>query len=387
LTSDYDLAIAGAGPAGAATALYAARAGMRVAVFDRATFPRDKICGEGLMPPGRAALAELGLTAQMEEAEAQDLLGVEFGMAGAPTYRVAFPRGPAIALGLGVRRLRFDALLAERLADESDIAFHPATPVSRVAIKDGGDPALMTGLGEVRARHVVIADGLRSSLRQQLGWTVGPKRPHRYGVMAHWSVDREQDPWIRITIGSGFEVYEAPVGARERLVGILCHRSRMNAFSGRLADEYQSIAGELVPALARASRCSEVRATGPFNYRARTVARDGVFLVGDAAGFVDPISAEGLAAALTQAGAVVRALHTQWPEAAYRAAHRRLTRDPRRVSALLMRLAATPSRAARGIRAIDRRPQIMAAMLGVNFGYWGFERISLREWVRLFTGR
>jgi hypothetical protein len=52
-----------------------------------------------------------------------------------------------------------------------------------------------------------------------------------------------------------------------------------------------------------------------------------------------------------------------------------------------MRLAATPSRAARGIRAIDRRPQIMAAMLGVNFGYWGFERISLREWVRLFTGR
>ena len=384
---DVDLAIAGAGPAGAATALYAARAGMRVAVFDRASFPRDKICGEGLMPPGRAALAELGLLTRTAEAGAQDLAGVEFGLAGAPARRIAFPPGPASTLGLGVRRLRFDALLAERLDGDAGIAFHPATPVSRAVPADGGAPALVTGLGEVRARGVVVADGLRSALRHQLGWTIGPSGPHRYGVMAHWTVDRAQDPWIRITIGSGLEVYEAPVGPRERLVSILCHRPRMTAFGGRLRDEYRSIARELAPALAGAGQSSEARAIGPFNYRARTVARGGIFLVGDAAGFVDPISAEGLAAALTQARAMVAALAMPRPEAAYRAAHRRLTRDPRRVSALLVRLAATPARAARGIRGIERRPQIMAALLGVNFGYWGFDRISLRDWIRLLSGR
>ena len=49
---DADVAVVGAGPAGAAAALFAAQSGRRVVVFDRATFPRDKACGEGLMPPG-----------------------------------------------------------------------------------------------------------------------------------------------------------------------------------------------------------------------------------------------------------------------------------------------------------------------------------------------
>ena len=387
MSLDVDLAIAGAGPAGAATALYAARAGMRVAIFDRATFPRDKLCGEGVMPPGRGILAELGLTARVADAGAQALTGVEFGLAGAPARRVAFPPGPAAALGLGVRRLRFDAMLVEQLAAEPRVRLHPATPVWRALLGNGGGPALKTAQGEVRARHVVIADGLRSPLRHQLGWTQGPNPPHRYGVAAHWAVDHPQDPWIRITIGSGMEVYEAPVGAGERLVSILCHRSRMDAFGGRLADTYRSIVRELAPGLEGATQEGEVRATGPFDYRARTVARGGVFLVGDAAGFVDPISAEGLAAALVQARAAVEAMSGPQPEETYRAAHRRLTRDPRRVSRLLVTLAATPARAARGVRGIDRRPQVMAALLGVNFGYWGFDRISPRDWLRLFTGR
>jgi len=61
---DADLAVVGAGPAGAVAALFAARRGQRVVVFDRARFPRDKPCGEGLMPGGRAILAELGLEQQ-----------------------------------------------------------------------------------------------------------------------------------------------------------------------------------------------------------------------------------------------------------------------------------------------------------------------------------
>jgi flavin-dependent dehydrogenase len=385
---DFDLAIVGAGPAGAATALFASRAGMRVAVFDGATFPRDKLCGEGLMPPGRRALEELGLAAAVSSAGAPDLRGIEFGLTGMTTRRVEFPPHNAMHTGLGVRRLSFDAILADRIAADARIAFHPGTAVTRVLPRsDGGWPGLHIAAGEVRARHVVVADGLRSPLRRQLGWTIGPRPPHRYGVIAHWGADAPQDPWIRITVDAGLEIYEAPVGTAERLVAVLCHRRRMDAFGGRRLEAYRSIVQGCRPELARSTLTSEVSATGPFNYRARTVARDGIFLVGDAAGFTDPISAEGLAAAMTQARAVVASLDAPDPERVYRIAHRRLTRDPRRVSALFVLLTATPERAARGLRGVARYPGVMARLLGVNFGYWGFDRVSPREWLALFTGR
>ena len=75
------------------------------------------------------------------------------------------------------------------------------------------------------------------------------------------------------------------------------------------------------------------------------------------------------------------------PERVYREAHRRLTKDPRRVASLLLRLSRTPALVARGIRSHERAPQTLSTLLGIGFGYWGFNRITPREWIRLFTGR
>src|SRR5207237_179596 len=73
-------------------------------------------------------------------------------------------------------------------------------------------PTVITTTGELRARHVVVADGLRSSLRHQLGWTIGPRPPHRYGIVGHWQIDGPLDPWVRITFADGLELYEGPGG-------------------------------------------------------------------------------------------------------------------------------------------------------------------------------
>src|SRR6267143_1210892 len=105
---DADVAVVGAGPAGAAAALFAAQSGRRVVVFDRAAFPRDKPCGEGLMPPGPRILAELGLHDAILGTGAPRIDGVVIAAAGQVTEPSAFPRGET---GLGVRRLRFDAEL------------------------------------------------------------------------------------------------------------------------------------------------------------------------------------------------------------------------------------------------------------------------------------
>ena len=338
------------------------------------------------MPSGVPVLRRLGLESQLNAADMPLLTGIAFGLYGGEPQSVRFPIAGADR-GLGVRRIRFDALLAERLSADSRIELHQGTSVERALPGRGGLPALQTAMGEVRARFVVAADGLHSKIRRRLGWTVGPQVPLRYGVVGHWKDDRPLDPWVRITVEEGLECYEAPVGEGERLVALLCRRDQAARFGGRLQDRYLELVRQLRPQLQRSSLSGPVSAVGPFRYRATTVARHGIFLAGDAAGFVDPITGEGIAAGLRQAEALVSCFQARLPEAAYRLAHRRLTRDPRRVAGLLVYLTGSVRRAARGMRGLERVPDAMVNLLGVNLGYWGFGRITPRQWLALLAGR
>jgi menaquinone-9 beta-reductase len=379
--------VVGAGPAGAAAALFAARRGHRVIVFDKQDFPRDKPCGEGLMPGGRPALRELGLEDDVVSGGAPPLCGIQFGLTEQPPVAVPFPEHNGEQAGLGIRRLTFDARLADALRQHPQIQFCPRTEARDVKRGTDGMTTVITAAGEIRARFVAVADGLRSAFRHHLGWTVGPRPPHRYGVVAHWTMDEPVDPWVRITFDRGLEVYEGPVAGNQRMVGLLCYQDRMPEFGGRLGSRYREVAQSLRPALRNAELVGSVSAVGPFWYRASTVARGGVFLIGDAGGFTDPITGEGIAAGLRQARAFAAALDTANPERAYRQAHRRLTKDPRRVAGLFLRLSRTPALVERAMRSHQRAPQTLSTLLGIGFGYWGFNRITPREWIRMFSGR
>lgn len=383
-TVEAEVAVVGAGPVGAVTALFVAGAGSRVVIVDRAHFPRDKPCGEGLLPPGRAILARLGIEQAVRDSGAPTLNGIAFGPRGRPHMEVRFPEHSAGVEGLGVRRLRFDALLVDRLRQHPNIAFHPGVLVSRLRL-DGDAPALVTTGGEIRARFIVVADGLRSALRQQLGWTRGPRGPHRYAVVGHWRTDRPLDPWVRITADQGMEVYDGPVGPDERLIALLCTHLRMKEFAGRLSERYREVVADLRPQAG--DPLDAAIAVGPFNYRASTVAHRRVFLVGDAAGFVDPISGEGLATGMQQGLAFSQAIRQPDPESAYRRRHRELTAGPRRATTLLVHLAASPRRADRAVRGMHRVPGVMPKLLGMTLGYWGARRLSPRDWMALLTGR
>ena len=384
---DADVAVVGAGPAGTAAALFAARRGYRVIVFDKQAFPRDKPCGEGLMPSGRPALRELGLEDAIVSGGAPPLQGIQFGLAGQQPVAVPFPEHGGEQAGLGIRRLAFDARLVDALGHHAQIEFCPQTEARDIKASDGGIARVITAAGEVRARIVAVADGLRSPFRHRLGWTVGPRPPHRYGVVAHWTMDAPVDPWVRITFDDGLEVYEGPVAGNQRMVALLCYQDRMREFGGRLEARYRELARGLRPSLRSAELVGAVSAVGPFWYRATTVAQGGVFLIGDAAGFTDPITGEGVAAGLRQARAFAAALESVNPERTYRQAHRLLTNNPRRVAALFLRLSRTPALVERAMRSHQRAPQTLTTLLGIGFGYWGFNRITPREWIRMFSGR
>src|SRR6202165_5110383 len=162
--TDADVAVVGGGPAGAAAALFAARRGLKVIVVDKQDFPRDKPCGEGLMPGGRPALRELGLEDAVVAGGAPPLNGIQFGLAGEPSVAVPFPEHDGEQAGLGIRRLTFDAKLADAIAHHSHIQFRPHTEARDVRSEADGTATVITAAGEVRARFVGVAGGLPSTL-------------------------------------------------------------------------------------------------------------------------------------------------------------------------------------------------------------------------------
>ncbi|HEY2744176.1 MAG TPA: FAD-dependent oxidoreductase, partial [Polyangia bacterium] len=234
MSARVDVVIAGAGPAGCATALACARRGLEVLLVDRARFPRDKPCGEGLLPTGVGALAELGLLAAVRRT-ALRLDGVGFSVDddGAPVAFAEFPAGErAPAYGLGVRRLAFDALLVEAVRAQPT-----ATVLEGVAARaplrgsDGAVCGLATDVGPIEARVVAAADGLRSRLRAALGLSRPAARGDsggaaRVGLRAHLRVAAPPfGPRVRIIVGRALEYYVTPLSGTEVQLAILGTRA------------------------------------------------------------------------------------------------------------------------------------------------------------------
>src|SRR5205823_6329576 len=144
--------------------------------------------------------------------------------------------------------------------------------------------------------------------RRLLGWDASRTRPRRYAVVGHLRLPsgRALSPEIEVVLDRGMEAYVTPLGGGEALVALLGDRSLMRRFAGDLAGGYGRVLRSerrLRVMLDGAELLPGVHATGPFGARSRTVAGRGVLLVGDAAGFLDPITGEGMATALQQARA------------------------------------------------------------------------------------
>lgn len=316
-TYDTDLLVAGGGPAGLAAALHARRQGLSVIVAEPRENPIDKACGEGLMPGGLAELRSLGV----------DPAGMPLeGIAYLSEHRRAearFRGGP----GQGVRRTTLHAALASR-AKEQDTEWIS----TRITTVDQ-DAYGVTAAG-VRAKWLVAADGLHSAVRRAVGIDAVPGTPRRYGVRWHYQVPAWSE-FVEVHWSRWGEAYVTPVEPDLVGVAILSRKRPELAWFPRLANHLHG-----------ASR-GRARGCGPMRQVVSRRVAGRVLLVGDAAGYEDALTGEGVSLAVKQAGAAVRAIVDDTPSS-YEAAWHRITRDYRLLTRGLV-LATVPPATRRAI--------------------------------------
>lgn len=295
-----DLLVVGGGPVGLAVAIHARLAGLAVTIAEPRIGPIDKACGEGLMPGAVEALAAIGV-----QPVGRRFVGIHY--VGPPHQAAArFRHGS----GLGVRRLSLHDALAARAEDLGVV--REAVRVTDVQQSDDAVRA-----GGLSARWLVAADGLHSVVRRRLGLDRPPRGGTRFGYRRHYA----GSPWtdfVEVHWSRRAEAYVTPVG--DGTVGVALLGDRGLPFDDAMRD---------FPALLdRVSGASfgAVRAAGPLHQRAAMRRLGRVLLVGDAAGYVDALTGEGLSTGLASAKVAVRCITAGRPQdydAAWLAATRR----------------------------------------------------------------
>jgi flavin-dependent dehydrogenase len=335
----YDVAIVGGGPVGLAAAIEARMAGLSVVLIEQRAGTIDKACGEGLMPGALPLLDRLGV-----HPEGQPLHGVTYRQ-GAASVTHRFAGGG----GLGVRRLALHDALAGRAAE---LGVERMTAkvggviqdAAGVSIAIGGDGSRDgtgdgTGTGAITARYLLACDGLHSSVARAVGLALPPRRSRRrYGTRQHYAIA----PWsdtIEVYYGANTELYVTPLSPS--LIGLAMLGPRGADF-----DRAVSAQPDLADRLRGIPLASSRRGAGPFAQRTRARVAGRVLLVGDASGYVDAITGEGLRLGFAQAREAIAAVIADSP-GDYEEAWRRTTRDFRVLTTGLVLAAQSPLR--RGI--------------------------------------
>ena len=346
--------VVGAGPAGLATAIALRREGCDVAVFDRRRPPLDKACGEGLMPEALDHLAALGV----------DLGGLGRPFAGIRYLQSdaqvegRFPNRP----GLGIRRTALhDALLAR--AQEMGVELHWRRPAT---LHRDGERFVLDVDGARRAPGwIVAADGMRSALRERAGLTRADRehRP-RFGLRRHFRTP----PWtdcVEVYWSELGEAYVTPVADDEVGVALLWRPDRERSRGEAPFDFLLRGFPRLADRLRGAPPASHARGLGPLRQLAAAPHTKNLLLVGDASGYLDAITGEGMCRAFAHARFAARALAAGRPRD-YARAHRRHDRLPNAMTWLALLMSRRPALRRRVLRVLANKPLLFERILAVH---------------------
>lgn len=341
----YDAVVVGGGIAGSTVALELGRRGARVALLEKAHFPRPKACGEGLLPHGVAALKELGV-----EPHGVPVRGLRFVSPAGRTAQADFPRGH----GVVVRRTRFDEQL-----------FRTAAATPNVEAFEGA----LYDAERWRSDFVVGADGIHSQFHRRPAFLASPPKVHRVGLSTHVSgldVDRER---VEVILHSGGEVYLAPSDGDEALVACLFRKEDLppgESAEARVTHVLRSL-HTLRHRIDTLRFTTPVLGASPLGLSVRAATSGNMLLVGDAAGAPDPVTGEGMSLAILSARAAADAI-LSGRLSEYEQQRRDLASGAEWLGRWLLRAARHPIVAERVVRSLARKPALFTKLLEVATG-------------------
>lgn len=384
--SSYDVIIVGGSVAGAATAWWLGQRGFHVLILDRARFPRDKPCGEGLMPTGVKVLSEMGLLSQLRPGEARPFYGIRFYDRHGCQVTGTFPQSAA-SPGLVIRRLSLDALLLRHAASLPSVDVRQGVRVTRILHRDGrvcGVAGRVMGIEQADEEQffapvTIGADGLHSVFHRLPGVRVRRPRRPRFGVTAHLRGVEGLGTEVEVITQSWGELYLAAQDEDAALVALLLDREAMRPFvRDQEAGFWQTLHAFplLAERLSGSERISPILATGPLGSRVWPCFGDGFLLVGDSAGAVDPITGEGMSLSLRSAQIAARAVAEAFRAGdfgarrwmGYGTARQSMARPLTRVAEFMLFLSRHQRLAHWTIQALRRRPSALQRLLALATG-------------------
>ncbi len=299
-----DVAIAGAGPAGSLAAAILARAGLRVRVFDRARFPRPKLCGDTLNP-GALAVLQRHFDLAPLIAQSAPIRGMLLTGPGGAQVRGEYGRDIA---GRSITRAALDQWLLDR-AVEAGASVEQETVIRDVSIVDGRVGGLIASGANGRAvahpaRMVVAADGRRSAIAIGRGLSKQPARPRRWAIGGYFSDVTGMTALGEMHVRRGHYIGVAPVpGGLTNACLVVPHGGGDLPLSRPAEALDAALKGdpELADRFASSRPVGSVVMLGPMAVDTSAVGEPGLLLAGDAAGFIDPMTGDGLRLALSGA--------------------------------------------------------------------------------------
>ena len=364
--NQFDVIIVGGGPAGASCAALCAQAGVRTLVLERATFPRDKVCGDCLNPDCWPVLERLGADAMVRRLPHTILRSVEF--ISARGRKIALPFPEMETSEIAVKRSAFDKVLLEN-AEAKGATVRQGAAVCGIRTDDGFqreftvDTAPGQVGGSVTGRFLVAADGRNSIVARLLGMLSEGRSacdasalPNRIGLQAHVPCPPEfysqvQMRWFAEGYGG-----LAPVGGGELNISLAGPPHALKALKKWAHAEFRLSSGQAWRTIAPLDRRPATRA-----------AEDGAFLIGDSARVVEPFTGEGIYYALRAgelaAEAIIQVVRGNCTSAeateAYCQAHRRMYRGRLWINRLARAAALHPRWAGWVLEAARWRPELL----------------------------
>jgi len=297
----YDIVVIGGGPAGASAALFLEKKGYRVALLDQALFPRDKVCGEFISPAADDIFSDLGILESIEALNPMRLCGVVLSANENSYLQVDYPNtvDGRTMTSLSVERSILDDLMINQVRN-SNIQLMEGFKVTDLLF-DEGNVCGVKGHDEIKKKFsikakIVIDGGGRNSISlRRLNLRKSSTGEGKIALAAHWEGVKELRSYCYMHISHPGYTGIAPVGHNRANVVLVVDRSHLIGVS---VEQFfmKTVLGNRLRKriLGGGTPVEKIRTVDSLAYSVKKTNCGGLLLVGDATGFIDPFTGEGI---------------------------------------------------------------------------------------------